>query len=92
MVYKQHAVTYPISDTHTNVLYFDTVRGGLGQPLTGPSMAAASKEEIVELFKDWDEDLRVGAEVSVSACRSYAVVPEMLSCGPECRQDGQVGD
>ena len=58
-------MSYPISPTLINVLYFDTLPGGLGKPLSGPSVSAASKAEILELYKDWEEDIHVGAEVRI---------------------------
>lgn len=35
-----------------NILFFDTIPGGLNKPLPGASMVAASKEEIMDLYKD----------------------------------------
>ncbi|KIP04663.1 hypothetical protein PHLGIDRAFT_183112 [Phlebiopsis gigantea 11061_1 CR5-6] len=59
----KHVVSYPISPTLINVLYFDTVPAGLGKILTGPSVAPASKDEILALYKDWEEDISVSAEI-----------------------------
>ena len=53
-----------MSPTKINALFFDTVPGGLGQPLTGPSVTVASKEEVVKLYADWEDDLRIAAEVT----------------------------
>ncbi|EKM60416.1 uncharacterized protein PHACADRAFT_246354 [Phanerochaete carnosa HHB-10118-sp] len=58
----KHVVSYPISPTLINILFFDTIPDGLGKPLSGPSVVAASKDEIVELYKDWEDDLRIAAE------------------------------
>ncbi|EKM54680.1 uncharacterized protein PHACADRAFT_185571 [Phanerochaete carnosa HHB-10118-sp] len=53
----QHVVTYPISPTVINVIFFETVIGGLGQPLTGPTTSIASREEVINLYKGWEPDL-----------------------------------
>lgn len=63
----QHVVSYPVSPAFVNVGYFDTTPGGLGQPLPGPSMVAASREEIMNLYKGWEEDLQVAAKVCTRA-------------------------
>ncbi|EKM60412.1 uncharacterized protein PHACADRAFT_203617 [Phanerochaete carnosa HHB-10118-sp] len=76
----KHVVSYPVSSTLINILFFDSIPGGLGKPLPGPSVVAASKDEVVELYKDWEEDLRVVAEnignVSKWAIRHIRSLPQ----------------
>ncbi|GJE94240.1 FAD/NAD-binding domain-containing protein [Phanerochaete sordida] len=58
----KHVISYPISPTIINILFYDTIPGGLGQPLSGPPVVSATKEEIVELYQDWEDDLCIAAE------------------------------
>ena len=46
-----------------NILFYDTIPGGLGQPLSGPPVVPATKNEIVKLYQDWEDDLCHAAEV-----------------------------
>ncbi|EKM54679.1 uncharacterized protein PHACADRAFT_210465 [Phanerochaete carnosa HHB-10118-sp] len=59
----KHVITYPISATLINVLFFETIPGGLGTPLTGPTVSTASREEVINLYKDWEPELRIITEV-----------------------------
>lgn len=59
----QHAVTYPISSSVLNVLFFTTDPDGFGKPLTTATVSAATREEILKDYQDWDPDLRMVAEV-----------------------------
>ncbi|GJE90596.1 FAD/NAD-binding domain-containing protein [Phanerochaete sordida] len=58
----QHVISYPISKKWINFLVFDTIPGGLGKPLAGPSVSLASKDELTDLYKDWEDDLCVAME------------------------------
>lgn len=68
----KHVISYPISSQWINVLVFDTVPGGLGKPLTGPSVTIASKEEIAELYKDWEDDICAAMD-NVSEVSKWAI-------------------
>lgn len=60
---RQHVISYPISPTVINILFFDTISDSLGKPLMGPPVIAASTEEVVKLYSEWEDDLRITAEV-----------------------------
>ena len=58
-------MSYPISLKTINILFYDTTPGGLNQPLPGASTVDASKDDVLRLYKDWEEDLRVVIEVNL---------------------------
>lgn len=58
----KHVVSYPISPNLINLLFFDTVPGGLGKVLTGSQATRASKDEIVDLYEGWEDDLCIAAQ------------------------------
>lgn len=60
-------MTYPISAAILNVLFFANEPEGFGRPLAGPPVLPATRAEIVELYKDFEPDLRVVAEVRRAA-------------------------
>jgi hypothetical protein len=45
------------------MLLFDTLPDSLGEPLPGSSVSRGSKEDIAELYKDWEDDLQVAIDV-----------------------------
>ena len=55
--HPKHTISYPISSTLVNILFFETIPDGLGQPLPGASVSRASKEDVIGLYKDWEDDL-----------------------------------
>jgi hypothetical protein len=60
---NQHVISYPISPTVINILLFETVPGGLGKPLDGPKVSTAPREDVIELYRNWEEDLRAVTSV-----------------------------
>lgn len=62
-LFPQHIISYPISPEVVNILFFDTSPGGLDKPLQGPSVVPSSKEKILDLYKDWEDDVRDVIEV-----------------------------
>ncbi|KAK7683133.1 hypothetical protein QCA50_013806 [Cerrena zonata] len=60
--YGSHSVTYPISAISINASVCFNTPDGYGKPLTGSAGAPASKEEVVKLVKDQEDDLRLLAE------------------------------
>lgn len=59
----KHVITYPISPTIINILFFKTIPDSMGEPLTGPTVSTAPREEVMELYKDWEPDLRTVTEL-----------------------------
>lgn len=68
----KHVVSYPISPTRINVVFFDTDPEGLGKPLSGPPMTASSKDEVANIFKDFEPDL-LDAVDSIDDVTKFAV-------------------
>ncbi|GJE92730.1 hypothetical protein PsYK624_088860 [Phanerochaete sordida] len=89
---NQHVITYPISPTIINVLFFQTIPDSMGRPLTGPTVSTASQEEVLELYKDWEEDIRVVAEMLRRVLYRRDLNPILTRPSQGCRGDVQVGN
>lgn len=78
----QHVISYYISPTILNILLFYTVPNSLGKPLEGPSVTYAEQEEIMELYKDWEPDLRAVTGVCAPAHSSNLAANRGVSICP----------
>ncbi|KAH8112076.1 FAD/NAD-binding domain-containing protein [Phellopilus nigrolimitatus] len=65
----KHVISYPISATVINILFYVTTPAGLGSTLEGPSVVDASKEEVTEHFKDWEENIRTLADLVTNSSK-----------------------